>query len=211
MDWTLVGLIIMGLCLVAFFYTEVQRRLLYGHYEMMFSHQDFEGCLRLIEKPTARLVFPQFNRLYMRLNAQTCMDNAPAAAATARELLAIKRLTKEQRRVLVFRAFGVLIEAEDFEAAGTLLPEISELGTPEQVAECEMTYAIHAQGSSAYIDQMERELAQAHGPERARLCYLLSVQYENCGKSDRARAYMEQAREAFEELAAAPLQGGSDA
>lgn len=208
MDLRLIGIIVVALCVISLVYTEVQKRLIFSRYEKLFEKGDFEGCLRVLDGPVAKIVYPRYNQLYMRLNAQMCLADADASRRTIDEMLELSSSDK-QRLVLLLRAFNFFVEQEDYERAGELLEELREKASPEQLAGCERTYAIFAEKSSAYVDQMEAELKDATGPERTTLLYLLSVQYENKGDVKRANEYLEQARNVFE-AAVGPDAGTDD-
>lgn len=197
MDLRLIGIIVVALCVISLVYTEVQKRLIFSRYEKLFEKGDFEGCLRVLDGPVAKIVYPRYNQLYMRLNAQMCLADADASRRTIDEMLELSSSDK-QRLVLLLRAFNFFVEQEDYERAGELLEELREKASPEQLAGCERTYAIFAEKSAAYVDQMEAELKDATGPERTTLLYLLSVQYENKGDVKRANEYLEQVRNDFE-------------
>ena len=197
MDWQLVGIVLVALCVVSLVYTEVQKRTVFSKYERLFGEGDFEGCVRLLERPVVRLVYPRYNQLFMRLNAQMCLDNVQESRRIIDEMLKL-RTSDEQRLVLLVRAFNFFVEQEDYARAKELLEELRQKASAEQLAECERTYAIFAQKSSAYVDQMEAELKGASGPERTTLLYLLSVQYENRGDVKRANEYLELVQGAFD-------------
>ncbi|WP_273446292.1 hypothetical protein [Thermophilibacter provencensis] len=208
MDLRLIGIIVVALCVISLVYTEVQKRLIFSRYEKLFEKGDFEGCLRVLDGPVAKIVYPRYNQLYMRLNAQMCLADADASRRTIDEMLELSSSDK-QRLVLLLRAFNFFVEQEDYERAGELLEELREKASPEQLAGCERTYAIFAEKSAAYVDQMEAELKDATGPERTTLLYLLSVQYENKGDVKRANEYLEQVRNVFE-AAVGPDAGTDD-
>ena len=208
MDLRLIGIIVVALCVISLVYTEVQKRLIFSRYEKLFEKGDFEGCLRVLDGPVAKIVYPRYNQLYMRLNAQMCLEDTDASRRTIDEMLELNSSDK-QRLVLLLRAFNFFVEQEDYERAGELLEELREKASPEQLAGCERTYAIFAEKSSAYVDQMEAELKDATGPERTTLLYLLSVQYENKGDVKRANEYLEQVRNVFE-AAVGPDAGADD-
>lgn len=208
MDLRLIGIIVVALCVISLVYTEVQKRLIFSRYEKLFEKGDFEGCLRVLEGPVAKIVYPRYNQLYMRLNAQMCLADTDASRRTIDEMLELNSSDK-QRLVLLLRAFNFFVEQEDYERAGELLEELREKASPEQLAGCERTYAIFAEKSSAYVDQMEAELKDATGAERTTLLYLLSVQYENKGDVKRANEYLEQVRDVFE-AAVGPDAGADD-
>ncbi len=208
MDLRLIGIIVVALCVISLVYTEVQKRLIFSRYEKLFEKGDFEGCLRVLDGPVVKIVYPRYNQLYMRLNAQMCLADADASRRTIDEMLELSSSDK-QRLVLLLRAFNFFVEQEDYERAGELLEELREKASPEQLAGCERTYAIFAEKSAAYVDQMEAELKDATGPERTTLLYLLSVQYENKGDVKRANEYLEQVRNVFE-AAVGPDAGTDD-
>lgn len=208
MDLRLIGIIVVALCVISLVYTEVQKRLIFSRYEKLFEKGDFEGCLRVLDGPVVKIVYPRYNQLYMRLNAQMCLADADASRRTIDEMLELNSSDK-QRLVLLLRAFNFFVEQEDYERAGELLEELREKASPEQLAGCERTYAIFAEKSAAYVDQMEAELKDATGPERTTLLYLLSVQYENKGDVKRANEYLEQVRNVFE-AAVGPDAGTDD-
>lgn len=208
MDLRLIGIIVVALCVISLVYTEVQKRLIFSRYEKLFERGDFEGCIRLLDGPVAKIIYPRYNQLYMRLNAQMCLADADASRRTIEEMLEL-RSSDKQRLVLLLRAFNFFVEQEDYGRAGELLEELREKASPEQLAGCERTYAIFAEKSSAYVGEMEAELKDATGPERTTLLYLLSVQYENKGDAKRANEYLEQVRNVFE-AAVGPDAGTDD-
>ena len=197
MDLRLIGIIVVALCVISLVYTGVQKRLIFSRYEKLFERGDFEGCIRLLDGPVAKIIYPRYNQLYMRLNAQMCLADADASRRTIEEMLEL-RSSDKQRLVLLLRAFNFFVEQEDYGRAGELLEELREKASPEQLAGCERTYAIFAEKSSAYVGEMEAELKDATGPERTTLLYLLSVQYENKGDAKRANEYLEQVRDVFD-------------
>ena len=197
MDWQLIGIILVALCVISLVYTEVQKRLVFSRYERLFERGDFEGCLRLLDGPLVRLIYPRYNLLYMRLNAQMCLQDDDESRRIIEEMLGL-RASDEQRLVLLLRAFNFFVEQQDYARAKELLGELRQKAAPEQLAECERTYAIFAEKSSAYIKEMEAELREAGSADRTKLLYLLSVQYENKGDARRANEYLERVQDVFE-------------
>ena len=197
MDWQLIGIILVALCVISLVYTEVQKRLVFSRYERLFERGDFEGCLRLLDGPLVRLIYPRYNLLYMRLNAQMCLQDDDESRRIIEEMLGL-RASDEQRLVLLLRAFNFFVEQQDYARAKELLWELRQKAAPEQLAECERTYAIFAEKSSAYIKEMEAELREAGSADRTKLLYLLSVQYENKGDARRANEYLERVQDVFE-------------
>ena len=210
MDWQLIGIILVALCVISLVYTEVQKRLVFSRYERLFERGDFEGCLRLLDGPLVRLIYPRYNLLYMRLNAQMCLQDDDESRRIIEEMLGL-RASDEQRLVLLLRAFNFFVEQQDYARAKELLGELRQKAAPEQLAECERTYAIFAEKSSAYIKEMEAELREAGPADRTKLLYLLSVQYENKGDARRANEYLERVQDVFEAASVGAGAGGEGA
>ena len=207
MDLQLVGIILVAICVISLVYTEVQKRLVFSRYQTLFSQGDFEGCVRLLDRPVIKLIYPKYNQLYMRLNAQMCLADADASRKIIDEMLGL-RTSDEQRLVLLLRAFNFFVEQEDYPRAQELLEELRQKVEPAQLGECERTYAIFAEKSSAYIKQMEKELDKAKTADKAKLLYLLSAQYENRGDAKRANECLDRVQALIE--AAAPAQAGDN-
>lgn len=201
-----VGIVVVVVCVLSLVYTEVEKRLVFAKYERLFSQGDFAECVALLDRPVVKVIYPRYNQLYMRLNAKICLDDADDCRAIIDEMLGLKT-TDDQRLALLLRAFNFFVEQEDYDRAGELLEEIREKGPEKMVSDCERTYEIFAKKSSAYIKEMEAELADVTGPERTSLCYLISLQYENRGDSKRAAEYLAQVQDAFSAAAAVPDEG----
>lgn len=73
MDWQLIGIILVVICVVSLVYTEVQKRLVFSRYEALFARGDFEGCLRLLDRPVVRLIYPRYNQHSGVLNPQSAI------------------------------------------------------------------------------------------------------------------------------------------
>ena len=205
-----VGIVIVVLVVLSFVYTEVQKRLVFAKYERLFSQGDFEGCVAVLDRPLVKFLYPRYNLLYMRLNAQICLDNVQECRRIIDEMLDLNA-SDEQRLALLVRAFNFFVEQKDYDRAGDLLDELREKAQPDVAAECERTYQIFAKRSSAYIDEMEAALRESKGAERASLLYLLSLQYETRGDRKRAAEYLAQVQEAFGAMAAGAAAGGEAA
>ena len=186
----IVGVVVVVACVLSFVGSAIYKRMVLSQYQALFARQDFEGCVRLVNGFLPRLLLPGYNRLFMLLSAEQCLDDEVAVRSVIDQMLRL-RVTSEQRLALLLRAFNFFVDQKDYKRAKKLLVELREERTktpPEALATCERTYDIFAHKSSAYLKEMRAQLKQAKGEKRVNLLYLLSVQYENNGEKDRAAA-----------------------
>lgn len=191
------GIVLAVVCLGSIVVSAIYKQLAFAKYQELFVRQDYEGCLRLLNKPLARLALPGYNRLFMMLNAELCLDDAPAAESTIDQMLKM-RATHDQRLALLARSFDFFIDQKNYKRAKKVLVELREKVDAEKLKSVERTYDIFAHGSSAYIQEVREELESASPSERLSLLYLLSVQYENSGDTKRSEECLAQIKEALE-------------
>jgi len=124
----------------------------------------------------------------MKFNACLQKDDAERAQIALEELLATKS-SDEQRSDLVIRAFEFYLKQGNFKDANAMLDEIGDMPRMNEVAdECRKIYEIVAEGSSAYIDEMQAAKQGAAQETIHRLDYLLSLQRTNKERSMSGRA-----------------------
>lgn len=173
-------------------YLEVCKRMTFARLEAYMREGAFEACLAVLDRPIARMFYPRYNRLFMRLNAMIGRGDMDEAVAIIEQMEALS-MSGEQRLALAVKAFNVYVEREDERRAAVELARIEADGSEAVAQASRRTYEIFLKGSSAYIDEMETQLKGASAGEEAMLCQLLAVQYENRGDADRAEAYARRA------------------
>lgn len=194
-----IGIIVLVAAFAALIYVEVQKRSTFAKIEHYMGEQDFASVLALLDRPITRVLYPAYNRLFMRLNACLAMGDTEASARVIEEMLPL-RMTKQQELALAIKAFSFYVEIEDKDGAGKMLERIEAHGAKEMAQMSRQTYEIFLCGSTAYIDEMEAALADAPLAEQARLCQLLALQYESRGDQPRADEYHTRAKKAFEKV-----------
>lgn len=179
-------------------FTALQGHLMHGRFDEFFT---------LIDKPFTRMLYPAYNLTYFKLNAYLLKDDTANVNKTLTELLGA-RTSKRQRVDLVTKAFNIYVGQQDKRRAKELLAEI-EGWTDERLAavqhDCRRTYDILLGKSSAYLDEVSRELEGAEGARRGQLEYLLARQYENKGDTQSAEEHFTRAKQ--DTLAAAGFTG----
>jgi len=158
-----IGLIIIIASGAALIFLEVKKRTTFARLEHYMGEQDLDAYLALLDKPLTKVLYPEYNLLFMRLNAYLALGDNDKTARLIEQMLPL-RMSKEQDLALAIRAFSFYVEVEDKKAARDMLKRIETNG-PEALAKASReTYDIFLCGSSAYVDEMERALKEPRRP-----------------------------------------------
>lgn len=192
MSFQMVGAAVAAIAVALFIYVEVSKRTTFATLEAYAREGNFDAYLAVLDRPITRVLYPRYNRLFMRLNAMLGLGTMDEAVAIIEEMETLP-MNDEQRLALAVKAFNVYVELEDADRAAGELACIEAQGGEPVAQASRRTFEIFLKGSSAYIDEMEVQLGAAQAGEEALLCHLLAVQYENRGNTDRAEAYARRA------------------
>lgn len=192
MSMQILGIIILLLCIFLLLYSELKKRKTVSLLEHYLQSGEFGDYLTLLDSTFVTLVFPKFNRLYMRLNAYLFMDDEKNALKLLDIMLKMK-VSKKQRVDLIVKAFNIYIEQNQYDKAEKLLDEIKTFDKDIHL-ECKKTFDIFALKKYHYIKEMEDKLSEVSGVNLGFLEYLLSIQYENKGDHKKSEYYLEKSK-----------------
>ena len=140
MSMQILGIIILLLCIFLLLYSELKKRKTVSLLEHYLQSGEFGDYLTLLDSTFVTLVFPKFNRLYMRLNAYLFMDDEKNALKLLDIMLEMK-VSKKQRVDLIVKAFNIYIEQNQYDKAEKLLDEIKTFDKDIHL-ECKKTFDI---------------------------------------------------------------------
>lgn len=189
MDTQTIGIILVVLCIVMFFYVEIKKRKTIKQLMQLLQRGDYGEYLLLLNSPFVKFAFPKYNCEYMRLNAYLFMDDHEEINRAFSQMLQMKT-TKKQRVDLVAKAFNYYIEQEDHKKATELMNEIDTYEDEAMKKECRKIYDIYIKKGYQYIEEMEQQLTNATGMNKGMIEYLLSLQYENKGDQKKSEEYL---------------------
>lgn len=190
MDMKTVGMVMVAAAFVFTVYIEVKKRTTIGKLETYLAKGDFESYLKLVDRPLTSVLYPEYNVLFLRLNATMALSDAEQTERTIEQMAKLK-MSDEQRLALAVKAFNFYVDVEDKRKAKEALKYIEKHGGKEAAGVNRRTYDIFLKKSSAYISEMEHALEKATPSDEVMLCQLLAVQYENKGDHEKAAAYRE--------------------
>ena len=185
-----IGLVVIMALFWAF--SAIKKRTMFNRLQTLLSQQKYDEFYGVLDSKLCGLLFPEYNRTYLRLNAYLMQGREEEAEVIFNDLLT-RRLPKRQRIDLVIKAFSFFVERKNKKRSRELLNEI-ESWEDESAAklkrECRRSYDILILKRSSYIEEMKRELEAAKGMQRTQLIYYLALQYENKGDKKTSDRYL---------------------
>lgn len=203
LDMRTLGVLILAMSVFVLAMTEIAKRFYAAKLAALYERGEMGEYLHTLEMPLVRLVFPAWNRAFMRMNALMVEEDRSALDKLIPEMLCMGQSPK-QRRELIGRAFNYYVEQGNKVGAEPLLEEIERVEPSEVSKQARMTYEIYLEKSFAYIDAMETRLSEVSGVNRGFTELLLAIQYENKGDARRAEQYFEKSCREIEGAVASP-------
>lgn len=203
LDMRTLGVLILAMSVFVLAMTEIAKRFYAAKLAALYERGEMGEYLHTLEMPLVRLVFPAWNRAFMRMNALMVEEDRSALDKLIPEMLCMGQSPK-QRRGLIGRAFNYYVEQGNEVGAKPLLEEIERVEPSEVSKQARMTYEIYLEKSFAYIDAMETRLSEVSGVNRGFTELLLAIQYENKGDARRAEQYFEKSCREIEGAVASP-------
>lgn len=203
LDMRTLGVLILAMSVFVLAMTEIAKRFYAAKLAALYERGEMGEYLHTLEMPLVRLVFPAWNRAFMRMNALMVEEDRSALDKLIPEMLCLGQSPK-QRRELIGRAFNYYVEQGNEVGAKPLLEEIERVEPSEVSKQARMTYEIYLEKSFAYIDAMETRLSEVSGVNRGFTELLLAIQYENKGDARRAEQYFEKSCREIEGAVASP-------
>lgn len=203
LDMRTLGVLILAMSVFVLAMTEIAKRFYAAKLAALYERGEMGEYLHTLEMPLVRLLFPAWNRAFMRMNALMVEEDRSALDKLIPEMLCMGQSPK-QRRELIGRAFNYYVEQGNEVGAKPLLEEIERVEPSEVSKQARMTYEIYLEKSFAYIDAMETRLSEVSGVNRGFTELLLAIQYENKGDARRAEQYFEKSCREIEGAVASP-------
>ena len=139
-----------------------------------------------------RLLLSKVERLFAAGDFDGCLKVIGGSLAR----LTIPSFNREfMRLALLARGFEFYAAQLDRDKASHMLELVESSGDKGLLRSCRVKFDIVFDKKSGYIHEMEEALPDASPEERAQLCYLLSLQYENKGDKRRADEYLRKSLE----------------
>lgn len=198
---TIVTIAMFAVLAVITVFISIQKRTMFAKLGQLLEDGKYDEFFRHIDSRIARLVYPDYNRSYFKLNAHMIKGDWNEAEKLLDDLLA-RKVSDEQCADLVIKAFNIYISLSRGKKAKRMLDEIERLDSAkygDSQQDCRMMYDIAILKQYNYIDRMEQALDRLHGPARGRIEYLLALQYQNKGDMAKRNEYLARSTKAMRE------------
>ena len=136
---TIVLLILAVLMIVG---PQIIQRMISPQIQSLYSQHKNKELLEYLDKPIARIAYPKWNVIFMKLNAYLA-DGDDANATRMLDELLVAHSSNEQRKELVVKAFDFYIGRGRYDDARALLPEINQIVDEPRARRCQETYEAH--------------------------------------------------------------------
>ena len=136
---TIVLLILAVLMIVG---PQIVQRMISPQIQSLYSQHKNKELLEYLDKPIARIAYPKWNVIFMKLNAYLA-DGDDANATRMLDELLVAHSSNEQRKELVVKAFDFYIGRGRYDDARALLPEINQIVDEPRARRCQETYEAH--------------------------------------------------------------------
>ena len=148
LDMRTLGVLILAMSVFVLAMTEIAKRFYAAKLAALYERGEMGEYLHTLEMPLVRLVFPAWNRAFMRMNALMVEEDRSALDKLIPEMLCMGQSPK-QRRELIGRAFNYYVEQGNEVGAKPLLEEIERVEPSEVSKQARMTYEIYLEKSFA--------------------------------------------------------------
>lgn len=118
------------------------QRIISPKIQSLYAQHKNKELLDYLDKPAARIAYPKWNIIFMKLNAYLAEGDDTNASRMLDELLTAHS-SNVQRKELVVKAFDFYMECERYDDARALLPEINQIVDEPRARKCQETYEAH--------------------------------------------------------------------
>lgn len=155
------------------------------------KNQDVSRFSQIANSRLTKLLFPPYNIEYLKLNAFLLEGNEQEIDHQFTKMLDFN-LGKTQRCDLLLKAYDYYLSKRNKKQCKSILKDIKSLEEKELYQDALKCYLIIFEKSTKYVDEMESQLHSIDDKKKSYLEYLLSIQYENLGNSNKSNFYKEQ-------------------
>lgn len=190
-----IAVVVIAIAISLFF--SIKKRTVYKQLQRCMAEERWGDFERLLDGKLTSMLYPRYNRDYLRLNSYLLREDYAEANKLFDGLLQLK-LPNMQRVDLVIKAFNYFVGRENRTRSKELLDEImtyqGERVEPIK-AECQLMYDTMILKRSDSIDALTKQIGEVDGAKRGRLEYLLALQYRNKGDMDAFNEHVKKAAE----------------
>ncbi|MCD7863690.1 MAG: hypothetical protein LUG61_09365 [Lachnospiraceae bacterium] len=173
----------------------IMKNILIQNMAQCLQRDDLEAFDRILDGRIARMVFQEFDRENLRLNACLRTGDSQKIKEQYQAMLNLRLRNVKQEKQLVMNAFSYFINNGEGEEARQLFPRLKQAVSPEEYERCRIMYRVIIKKQSKDIETLEEQLIEASQMDQSVLHYLLSLQYGYLGNTQKEQEHLELARQ----------------
>ena len=155
-----------------------------------FQNGKFDELYKKIDSFYTKLIFPEYNRDYVRLNALIMQDRKKDIDLTFEKLIIMAK-DKKAKIDILNKAFEYYVYEEDKTHCEKIMEEIKKFEDDQWIKLSKMKYDILILKKSNHIEELEKDFDDQPVVQKINNAYLLSEQYRNLGNEEKFKYYLD--------------------
>lgn len=163
------------------------------------DRKEFDKCYELMDKGMFRSFMSSFEYISLRMNVAAAAGDDDKMKLCV-EKMDVAIMNKPKREKLLSMAMMYYVDKSDRTMCTEILEQLKKINSGLAYQECDRMYHAFVLKDGEYIDEMEKEYADAVDTEKKKslLSYLV-VQYENIGNIKKKNEYQKLLEELVKE------------
>lgn len=184
-----IGIVVFVAVLISFM-LQLLRNSRQKQFMYLLQNGKFDELYKKIDSFYTKLIFPEYNRDYVRLNALIMQDRKKDIDLTFEKLILMAK-DKKAKIDILNKAFEYYVYEEDKRHCEKIMEEIKKFEDDQWIKLSKMKYDILILKKSNHIEELEKDFDDQPVVQKINNAYLLSEQYRNLGNEEKFKYYLD--------------------
>lgn len=184
-----IGIVVFVAVLISFM-LQLLRNSRQKQFMYLLQNGKFDELYKKIDSFYTKLIFPEYNRDYVRLNALIMQDRKNDIDLTFEKLILMAK-DKKAKIDILNKAFEYYVYEEDKRHCEKIMEEIKKFEDDQWIKLSKMKYDILILKKSNHIEELEKDFDDQPVVQKINNAYLLSEQYRNLGNEEKFKYYLD--------------------
>ena len=184
-----IGIVVFVAVLISFV-LQLLRNSRQKQFMYLLQNGKFDELYKKIDSFYTKLIFPEYNRDYVRLNALIMQDRKKDIDLTFEKLILMAK-DKKAKIDILNKAFEYYVYEEDKTHCENIMEEIKKFEDDQWIKLSKMKYDILILKKSNHIEELEKDFDDQPVVQKINNAYLLSEQYRNLGNEEKFKYYLD--------------------
>lgn len=184
-----IGIVVFVAVLISFM-LQLLRNSRQKQFMYLLQNGKFDELYKKIDSFYTKLIFPEYNRDYVRLNALIMQDRKNDIDLTFEKLILMAK-DKKAKIDILNKAFEYYVYEEDKTHCEKIMEEIKKFEDDQWIKLSKMKYDILILKKSNHIEELEKAFDDQPVVQKINNAYLLSEQYRNLGNEEKFKYYLD--------------------